>query len=226
MPYRVRPYRMASFVGFLGIFLFAAVGLMQLPALGHAEIPVRGLAWIAVAAAIALLARAWWNLALEVFGNRMNLAAFILLVAFVSWIWIWFAVVVVKCRGTLPACGAWRPMVDVSAFAMWATFAWVIWWRTEQWLLSVLILVGSVMARLPIYLTDLPRATRPLGIVLLSVSLVVALAALFRKAPEIEPSSGSDRVFQAGWFQATLVVTAVAILVVISLPYFLTWLRR
>ena len=84
MPHRVRPYRLASLVGFIGIFLFASIGLMQLPTLGQAETPVRGLAWVAVAAAIALLARAWWNLALEVFGSRMSTVAFVLLVAFVA----------------------------------------------------------------------------------------------------------------------------------------------
>jgi hypothetical protein len=226
MPHRVKPYRLASFVGFLGIFLFASVGLMQLPALGQAETAVRGLAWIAVAAAIALLARAWWNLALEIFGTRMNTAAFVLLVAFVAWVWIWFAIVVVKCEGSLPACGAWRPMVDVGALIMWVTFAWVVWWRTERWIFSVLLLAGSIMARLPIYVKDLPAGTRPVGVCVLSLGLVLSLAALFRKAPDIESSSGSDRFFQAGWFQAVLVVTAFATLVVVSLPYILTWLGR
>ena len=142
---------------------FASIGLMQLPTLGQAETPVRGLAWVAVAAAIALLARAWWNLALEVFGSRMSTVAFALLVAFVAWVWIWFAVVVVKCEGSLPACGAWRPMVDVGALTMWATFAWVVWWRTERWIFSALLLVGSVLTRLPIYVKDLPPSTRPFG---------------------------------------------------------------
>jgi len=226
MPHRVRPYRLASLVGFIGIFLFASIGLMQLPTLGQAETPVRGLAWVAVAAAIALLARAWWNLALEVFGSRMSTVAFALLVAFVAWVWIWFAVVVVKCEGSLPACGAWRPMVDVGALTMWATFAWVVWWRTERWIFSALLLVGSIMARLPIYVKGLPEGTRPLGIVVLSVGLLLSLVALFHKAPEIEPASASDRFFQAGWFQAVLVVTALATLVVVSLPYILTWLHR
>jgi hypothetical protein len=31
-------------------------------------------------------------------------------------------------------------------------------------------------------------------------------------------------LFQAGWFQAVLVVTALATLVVVSLPYILVWL--
>ena len=224
MPHRVRPYRLASLIGFVGIFLFASIGLMQLPALGLAETPVRGLAWVAVAAAIALLARAWWNLALEVFGSRMSTVAFVLLVAFVAWVWIWFAVVVVKCEGSLPACGAWRPMVDVGALTMWATFAWVVWWRTERWILSALLLVGSALTRLPIYVKDLPPSTRPFGIFVLSLGLVLSLASLFRKAPELEGSTGSDRFFQAGWFQAVLVVTALATLVVVSLPYILTWL--
>jgi len=224
MPHRVRPYRLASLIGFVGIFLFASIGLMQLPTLGQAETPVRGLAWVAVAAAIALLARAWWNLALEVFGSRMSTVAFVLLVAFVAWVWIWFAVVVVKCEGSLPACGAWRPMVDVGALTMWATFAWVVWWRTERWILSALLLVGSALTRLPIYVKDLPPSTRPFGIFVLSLGLVLSLASLFRKAPELEGSTGSDRFFQAGWFQAVLVVTALATLVVVSLPYILTWL--
>ena len=60
----------------------------------------------------------------------------------------------------------------------------------------------------------------------LSLGLVLSLASLFRKAPELEGSTGSDRLFQAGWFQAVLVVTALATLVVVSLPYILTWLHR
>ena len=117
-------------------------------------------------------------------------------------------------------------MVDVGALTMWATFAWVVWWRTERWILSALLLVGSIMTRLPIYVKDLPPSTRPVGIVVLSLGLVLSLAALFRKAPDIESSSASDRFFQAGWFQAVLVVTAFATLVVVSLPYILTWLGR
>ena len=72
----------------------------------------------------------------------------------------------------------------------------------------------------------LVEIARPVGIVVLSLGLVLSLAALFRKAPDIEPSSASDRFFQAGWFQAVLVVTALATLVVVSLPYILTWLHR
>jgi hypothetical protein len=115
-------------------------------------------------------------------------------------------------------------MVDVGALTMWATFAWVVWWRTERWILSALLLVGSILTRLPIYVKDLHASTRPFGIFVLSLGLVLSLAALFRKAPEIEGSSGSDRLFQAGWFQAVLVVTALATLVVVSLPYILVWL--
>ena len=159
-------------------------------------------------------------------GGLAAVGALALLVAFVAWVWIWFAVVVVKCEGSLPACGAWRPMVDVGALTMWATFAWIVWWRTERWILSALLLVGSIMARLPIYVKGLPEGTRPLGIVVLSVGLLLSLVALFHKAPEIEPASASDRFFQAGWFQAVLVVTALATLVVVSLPYILTWLHR
>jgi len=86
--------------------------------------------------------------------------------------------------------------------------------------------VGSVLTRLPIYVKDLPPSTRPFGIFVLSLGLVLSLASLFRKAPELEGSTGSDRLFQAGWFQAVLVVTALATLVVVSLPYILTWLHR
>jgi hypothetical protein len=48
MPERLLKYRTASFIGFVGIFLFAMVGLARLPALGAAETwPTvwRGWAW-------------------------------------------------------------------------------------------------------------------------------------------------------------------------------------
>ncbi len=44
MPQRLLPYRTASFVGFVGIFLFAVVGLARLPVFGPAETFVHGLA--------------------------------------------------------------------------------------------------------------------------------------------------------------------------------------
>src|SRR2546430_4778350 len=51
MPQRLHPYRTTSFVGFVGIFLFAVVALAHLPAFGPAETLVHGLAWIGVAGA-------------------------------------------------------------------------------------------------------------------------------------------------------------------------------
>ena len=44
MPERLLKYRTASFIGFVGIFLFAMVGLARLPALGAAESLAHGLA--------------------------------------------------------------------------------------------------------------------------------------------------------------------------------------
>ena len=123
MPDRLLRYRTASFIGFVGIFLFAIAGLARLPALGAAETVAHGIAWIGVIAAAALMGRAWWNLAPEIFGGRMPLFAFVLLAFFVAWVWIWFAIVLVKCEGSLRSCGPWRLALDVGAFAMYATRA-------------------------------------------------------------------------------------------------------
>src|SRR5712692_8718407 len=191
MPQRLLPYRTASFVGFVGIFLFAVVGLAHLPAFGSAETLVHGLAWIGVAAAAALMGRAWWNLAPEIFGARMPLVGFVLLVLFVAWVWVWFAIVLVKCEGSLRTCGSWRLALDVGAFAMYATLAWVVWWRTRRWLVAALVLLGSIGARLPIHVPGLPVWTRPLGITVLSMGLILALVALFSSAgkPLVEVGS-------------------------------------
>ena len=79
MPQRLHPYRTTSFVGFVGIFLFAVVALAHLPAFGPAETLVHGLAWIGVAAAAVLMGRAWWKLAPEIFGTRMPLEVWLFL---------------------------------------------------------------------------------------------------------------------------------------------------
>src|ERR1700682_3894575 len=151
MPQRLLPYRTASFVGFVGIFLFAVVALVRLPWLSPVETPAHLLAWIGVVAAAVIMGRAWWNLAPEVFGGRMPLVAFVLLVVFVAWVWVWFAIVLVKCEGSLRTCGPWRLALDVGAFAIYATLAWVVWWRTRLWLIVALLLLGNIGARLPIH---------------------------------------------------------------------------
>jgi len=225
MPQRLLPYRTASFVGFVGIFLFAVVGLAHLPAFGSAETLVHGLAWIGVAAAAALMGRAWWNLAPEVFGARMPLVGFVLLVLFVAWVWVWFAIVLVKCEGSLRTCGSWRLALDVGAFAMYATLAWVVWWRTGHWTIAALILIGNLCARLPLHLTGLPPWLRPLGIIMLSAGLILGLVALFSSAEKRRVEElGSHTFFLAGWFRVVLVVAVVGTLLILSVPYLLSWL--
>jgi hypothetical protein len=84
MPQRLLPYRTASFVGFIGIFLFAVIALARLPALGPAEAPVHGVAWIGVVAAVS-----WAGPGGTRAGNlRIPYAhrSFVLLVLFVSWV--------------------------------------------------------------------------------------------------------------------------------------------
>ena len=224
MPQRVLPYRTVSFMGFVGIFLFAVVALARLPALGPAETPVHALAWIGVVAAAVIMGRAWWNLAPEIFGGRMPLVGFVLLVLFVAWVWIWFAIVLVKCEGSLRSCGPWRLALDVGAFAMYATLAWVVWWRTRRWLVAALVVLGSIGARLPIHVPGLPVWTRPLGITVLSMGLILALAALFSSAGKPLVEVGSHTFFAAGWFRGLLIVAALGTLLVLSVPYLLSWL--
>ena len=74
----------------------------------------RGITDPSVLAAAVLMGRAWWKLAPEIFGTRMPLTGFLLLVLFVAWVWVWFAIVVVKCEGSLRTCGAWRLALDVD----------------------------------------------------------------------------------------------------------------
>lgn len=224
MPQRLLPYRTASFVGFIGIFLFAVIALARLPALGPVETPVHALAWIGVVAAAAIMGRAWWNLAPEIFGTRMPLAPFVLLVLFVGWVWVWFAIVLVKCEGSLSSCGPWRLALDVGAFAMYATLAWVVWWRTRRWLVAALVLLGSIGTRLPIHVHGLPPWIRPLGIIALSGGLILALVALFTSAAKAHAEAGSHTFFAAGWFRVVLIVAAVATLFILSVPYLLSWL--
>jgi hypothetical protein len=221
VPQRLLPYRTASFVGFVGIFLFAVVGLAHLPVFGSAETFVHGLAWIGVLAAAALMGRAWWKLAPEIFGTRMPLFGFILLVLFVVWVWVWFAIVIVKCEGVLRTCGSWRLALDVGAFAMYSTLAWVVWWRTGQWTIAVLILLGNIGARLPLHVPTLPIWMRPLGITALSAGLVLGLIALFSSADR-QVELGSHTFFQAGWFRAMLAVAALGTLLILSVPYLLS----
>jgi len=222
MPQRLLPYRTTSFVGFVGIFLFTVIALVRLPALGQAETAVHGLAWIGVVAAAVIMGRAWWNLAPEVFGGRMPLVAFVLLVFFVAWVWVWFAIVLVKCEGSVRTCGPWRLALDVGAFAMYATLAWVVWWRTRRWVISTLVLAGCIGARLPIYVPGLPTGTRPLGITVLSVGLVLALVALFSSAEKLRGEPGTHTLFAAGWFRVLTIVAVLATLLVLSVPYLLS----
>ena len=223
MPQRLLPYRTASFVGFVGIFLFAVIALARLPALGPAETPVRGLAWIGVVAAAVIMGRAWWSLAPEIFGTRMPLAAFVLLVLFVAWVWVWFAIVLVKCEGYIRTCGPWRLALNIGALAMWATLAWVVWWRTRRWLVAALLVLGSIGARLPIHVSGLPWI-RPLGITVLSGGLVLALVALFSSAEKPRADPGTHTLFAAGWFRVVLVVAALGTFLALSVPYLLSWL--
>ena len=223
MPQRLLPYRTASFVGFVGIFLFAVIALARLPALGPAETPVRGLAWIGVVAAAVIMGRAWWSLAPEIFGTRMPLAPFVLLVLFVGWVWVWFAIVLVKCEGYIRTCGPWRLALDIGALAMWATLAWVVWWRTRRWLVAALLVLGSIGARLPIHVSGLPWI-RPLGITVLSGGLVLALVALFSSAEKPRADPGTHTLFAAGWFRVVLVVAALGTFLALSVPYLLSWL--
>jgi hypothetical protein len=224
MPQRLLPYRTASFVGFVGIFLFAVVGLARLPAFGPAETFVHGLAWVGVLAAAVLMGRAWWNLAPEVFGARMPLVGFILLVLFVAWVWVWFAIVIVKCEGSLRTCGSWRLALDFGAFAMYCTLAWVVWWRTGHWTIAAMILLGNIGARMPLHVPNLPIWMRPLGIAALSTGLVLGLVALFSSADKRLAELGPDTFFQAGWFRAALVIAAVGTLLILSVPYLLSLL--
>jgi hypothetical protein len=224
MPQRLLPYRTASFVGFVGIFLFAVVGLARLPVFGPAEIFVHGLAWVGVLAAAVLMGRAWWNLAPEVFGARMPLVGFILLVLFVAWVWVWFAIVIVKCEGSLRTCGSWRLALDFGAFAMYCTLAWVVWWRTGHWTIAAMILLGNIGARMPLHVPNLPIWMRPLGIAALSTGLVLGLVALFSSADKRLAELGPDTFFQAGWFRAALVIAAVGTLLILSVPYLLSLL--
>jgi hypothetical protein len=224
MPQRLLPYRTASFVGFVGIFLFAVVGLARLPALGPAETPVHGLAWIGVVAAAIIMGRAWWNLAPEIFGNRMPLFAFVLLVLFVVWVWVWFAIVLVKCEGNARTCGQWRLTLDLGGLGMWATLAWVVWWRTRRWTVAALLILGSIGTRLPFYMSSPPPWARPLGITALSLGLILGLVALFNSAERPRAKTGTHTLFAAGWFRMVLIAAALATLLVVSVPYLLSWL--
>ena len=225
MPERLLKYRTTSFIGFVGIFLFAMAGLARLPALGSAESAAHALAWVGVVAAAVIMGRAWWNLAPEIFGSRMPLVGFVLLVFFVAWVWVWFAIVLVKCEGNIRTCGPWRLALDIGGLVMWTTLAWVVWWRTRGWVISLLLIVGSICTRLPIYMPSLPLGTRALGVIILSVGLIVALISLFtsaEKRPTME--HGTHTLFAAGWFRLLIVLLAIGTLLVLTVPYLLSLL--
>jgi len=99
----------------------------------------------------------------------------------------------------------------------------VVWWRTRGWVISLLLIVGSICTRLPIYVPSLPLGTRALGVIILSVGLIVALISLFRSA-EKRPSAklGTHTLFATGWFRLLLVIAAIGTLLVVSVPYLLS----
>ena len=74
---------------------------------------------------------------------------------------------------------------------MWATLAWVVWWRTRGWGIAILLIAGSIGTRLPIYVPSLPQGTRALGVIILSLGLILALVALFRSAERPRPELGT-----------------------------------
>jgi hypothetical protein len=227
MPEPLLRYRTASFVGFVGIFLFAMAALVPLPALGAAETLAHGIAWIGVVAAAVMMGRAWWSLAPAIFGGRMPLLGFVLLVLFVTWVWVWFAIVLVKCEGVIRTCGQWRLTLDIGGLVMWATLAWVVWWRTHRWGISLLLIAGSIGTRLPIYVPTLPLGTRALGVIILSAGLILALVALFRSAerrPHMEMSAST--FFAEGWVRLLLVLAGIGVLLVLTIPYLLSFLAR
>jgi small-conductance mechanosensitive channel len=155
----------------------------------------------------------------------MPVLGFVLLVLFVTWVWVWFAIVLVKCEGNLRTCGQWRLALDIGGLVMWASLAWVVWWRTRGWAISLLLIVGSIGTRLPIYVPTLPLGSRALGIIILSLGLILALIALFRSAekrPHVEVSAHT--LFAAGWFRLVLVLAGIGTLIVVSVPYLMSWL--
>src|SRR5262249_20941010 len=223
MPERLLRYRTTSFIGFVGIFICAMIGPAHLPGLGAAESAAHGLAWIGVILAAVIMGRAWWNLAPEIFGGRMPLLGFVLLVLFVTWVWVWFAIVLVKCEGNLRTCGQWRLALDLGGLVMWATLAWVVWWRTRGWAISLLLIVGAIGTRLPIYIPTLPLGSRALGIIILSLGLILALIVLFGAAVR-RPDGVWLRVGAAGWLRVVLVVAGIGTLLVLVVPLLLSWL--
>ena len=106
---------------------------------------------------------------------------------------------------------------------MYATLAWVVWWRTRRWLIAALLLLGNIGARLPIHVS-LPPWVRPLGIIVLSSGLILALVTLFSSAAKAHTTPGSHTFFAAGWFRVLLIVAALGTLLILSVPYLLSWL--
>jgi hypothetical protein len=107
---------------------------------------------------------------------------------------------------------------------MWATLAWVVWWRTRRWLVAALLLLGNIGARLPIHVSGLPPWIRPLGIIALSGGMILALVALFSSVEKPRAEPGTHTFFGAGWFRGVLIVAAVGTLLILSVPYLLSWL--
>ena len=86
------------------------------------------------------------------------------------------------------------------------------------------MLIGNIGARLPIHVSGLPPWIRPLGIIALSWGLILALVALFSSAAKAHAEPGPPTLFAAGWFRAVLIATALGTLLILSVPYLLTWL--
>ena len=95
---------------------------------------------------------------------------------------------------------------------------------THLWIIAVLILLGNVGARLPLHVPGLPPWVRPFGISLLSAGLILALFALFSSAEKRRVELGSHTFFLARWFRVVLVVAALGTLLILSVPYLLSWL--
>jgi hypothetical protein len=58
----------------------------------------------------------------------------------------------------------------------------------------------------------------------LSAGMILALVALFSSLEKPRAEPGTHTLFAAGWFRLLLVVAALGTLLVLSVPYLLTWL--
>jgi hypothetical protein len=128
-------------------------------------------------------------------------------------------IVLVKCEGSVRSCGPWRLALT---WALLCALAWIVWWRGRG--IAALLVLGSIGGRLPIHVPGVPPWTRPLGIIALSSGMILALVALFSSAAKAHTEPGSHTFFAAGWFRGVLIVAALGTLLILSVPYLLTWL--